>query len=132
MGPNDAEIIRVYTREKGGTIADVTLDSGSDAEIVVEVEAGSAVFGAGAQYSTGLVVKDLTNGNNIPFNPAPVSGTLSVAPWDAQADSFTYTITAADLAAHKDSLCQVYAYLLVGVKNFDASFVESPLFLILP
>jgi NAD dependent epimerase/dehydratase family enzyme len=132
MGPNDAEIVRVYTREKSGTVADVTLDSGSDAAVVVEVEAGSTVFGLGAQYSSGLVIKDLTNGTNIPFTPASVSGTLTAAPWSNQAQSFTYTITAADLAAHKGSICQIYAYLLVGVKDFDASFVESPLFLILP
>lgn len=132
MGPNDAEVVRVYTREKNGAIADVTLDSGTDAEVVVEVEAGSTVFGVGAQYSTGLVIKDLANGTNIPFTPPSVSGTLTAAPWSNQAQSFTYTIAAADLAAHKGSVCQVYGYLLVGVTNFDASFAESPLFLILP
>jgi hypothetical protein len=34
MGPNHAEIIRVYTREPGGTIEDLTLDSATNAEVV--------------------------------------------------------------------------------------------------
>lgn len=132
MGPNDADIIRVYTKEAAGTVADTTLDSSKDANVVVEVEAGSAVFSAAAKYQTGLVVKDLVDGTLIPFSPPPVSGALSTAPWTTQDAEFVYTITAADLGPHKGHLCQVYAYLLIGVTDFDASFVESPMFLILP
>jgi hypothetical protein len=132
MGPNHAEIIRVYTREPGNTIEDLTLDSAANAEVVVEVEAGQTIFDTGARYKTGLVIKDLETGGSIPFSPAPVSGSLTDPPWDTQADSFTYTIQAGDLAGHAGNLCRVYAYLLVGVKDFDASFAESPVFLILP
>ncbi len=95
MGPNHAEIIRVYTREPGNT-------------------------------------KDLETGGSLPFSPAPASGSLTDPPWDTQADSFAYTIAAGDLAGHAENLCRVYAYLLVGVKDFDASFAESPVFLVLP
>jgi hypothetical protein len=132
MGPNHAEVIRVYTREPGSTIEDLTLDSSTNAEVVVEVESGRTIFEAGARYKTGLVIKDLETGGSIPFGPAAASGSLTDPPWDTQADSFTYTIQAGDLAGHAGNLCRVYAYLLVGVKDFDASFAESPVFLVLP
>jgi hypothetical protein len=62
----------VYTRETGGPVADVTLDSTADFEVVVEAEAGSAIFGTGAQFRTGLLIKDIIDNTNIPFTPAPV------------------------------------------------------------
>jgi hypothetical protein len=137
MGPNDVEIIRVFTKEASGTVADTTLDSSADAQVVVEVEAGSAAFGTGGNWKVGIVVKDLVDGTVIPFTLTPttaVSGQLSTPPWDTQAERFRYTIPNANLAQHKGNLCQVYAYLLFGTnaQNFDASFVESPVFLVLP
>ena len=51
-----------------------------------------------------------------------------MAPWSA----FVYTINAADLVPHEGNFCRVYAYLLIGTSNYDASFVESPLFVALP
>jgi hypothetical protein len=113
-------------------VADVTLDSKKDAEVVVEVEAGSVVFGNGTQYKTGLLISDLEAGTTVPFTPAAPAGTMSLAPWTTESYSFVYTVKAADLAAHAGNLCRVYAYLLVGLADFDATFVESPLFLILP
>jgi hypothetical protein len=140
MGPNDADIIRVYTRESGGTSAnDNTLDPSLNAEVVVDLEAGTAVIGTGAQWQVGIVIKDLVNGTTIPFTLTPttvVHGNLGTPPWPAgtPAVTFTYTIPAGNLTLHKGSLCKVYAYLLIGINaaNYDASFVESEPFLILP
>jgi hypothetical protein len=113
-------------------VADFTLSSAKDGEVVVELEAGDTVFTSGAHYETGLVIKDLVTGATIPATPAPVSGGMDTAPWTTRSESFVYTISAADLAAHAGNLCQIYTYLLVGKHHFDASFAESPLFLILP
>ncbi|HUN36189.1 MAG TPA: hypothetical protein VMU95_29680 [Trebonia sp.] len=137
MGPNSADIVRVYTREASGEIENNTLDPSADAVVVVDVEAGGTVLGNGAQWQLGIVVKDLTADSVIPFTLTPttaVSGSLSSAPWTTQSERFHYTIPAANLATHKGSLCQVYAYLLIGTNaaNYDASFVESQPFLVLP
>jgi hypothetical protein len=136
MGPNKADIIRVYTREGNGTVADNTLDPNFDGKIVVDLEAGFAIFGTGAKWQLGVVVKDLEDGT-IPFTLTPttaVSGNLDSPPWSSHSETFEYTIPAADLSTHKGHLCQIYAYLLVGTnaQNYDASFVESYPFLVLP
>lgn len=132
MGPNHAQIIRVYTREVGSPIADFVLDATKPAEVVVEVEAGATVFSLGAKFTTGFMVKDLETGASIGYTPPAVSGTLSSPPWTSPSEAFVYTISPAALAPHKGHLCRVYAYLLVGVAQYDASFVESELFLIEP
>jgi hypothetical protein len=137
MGPNDADIIRVYTREATGEIADNTLDPNVDAQVVVELESGSAVTFSGAQWQLGIVVKDLVNDGIIPFKLSPttqVTGNLGTPNWPTQSEQFVYTLQAGDLVLHKGNLCQIYAYLLIGVNaaNYDASFVESEPFLVLP
>jgi hypothetical protein len=137
MGPNDADIIRVYTREATGEIADNTLDPNVDAQVVVELESGSAVTFSGAQWQLGIVVKDLVNDGIIPFQLSPttqVTGNLGTPNWPTQSEQFVYTLQAGDLVLHKGNLCQIYAYLLIGVNaaNYDASFVESEPFLVLP
>jgi hypothetical protein len=86
MGPNDADIIRVYTREGNGTVADNTLDPNIDGKVVVDLEAGSAVFGSGAKWQLGVVIKDLEDGT-IPFTMTPttaVNGNLNSSPWNSQ------------------------------------------------
>jgi len=136
MGPNKADIIRVYTREGNGTVADNTLNPNFDGRVIVDLEAGSAVFGSGAKWQLGIVVKDLEDGS-IPFTLTPttaVQGNLNSPPWNTQSETFEYTLPAANLATHKGHLCQIYAYLLIGTgaANYDASFVESYPFLVLP
>ncbi|MER6535043.1 hypothetical protein ABT215_14785 [Streptomyces sp900105755] len=40
MGPNDAQIVRIFSREERVLIADFTMKATGNAEIVVEAEAG--------------------------------------------------------------------------------------------
>jgi hypothetical protein len=133
MGPNEADIIRVWTRETGGVVADNTLDPNVDAEVVVEVGAGSAAFASGGAWQIGITVKDL-DGGVITFTPGVMNGHWPSAPWTAQQAILSYTIPKASLALHKGHLGRVYAYLLTGTgaANYDATFLESELFLVLP
>jgi hypothetical protein len=136
MGPNEADIIRVSVREANGEVADNTLDPSVNAEVVVEVEAGSAIFGTGGAWQVGVHVRDLDGGNiGTTLTPTPtMSGHLGTAPWSAQRAILRYTVPAGNLTAHKGHLGRVHAYLLVGTNaaNYDATFVESEPFLVLP
>jgi hypothetical protein len=138
MGPMQARVVRVSTREFGGPVSDVTLDPNQNAEIVVEVEAGHAIFDLGAHWRLGVHVHDL-DGGTIPFILAPTTtlhGHMNEPgdPWDHPAKTLRYTIEKATLAGHEGHLGRVHAYLLVGTgpANYDATFVESEPFLILP
>lgn len=129
--PN-TDVVRVFTREHGHVVADNTLNVGTDAEVVVEVEASQPDYDLGAHYKTGLTIKDLDNGTDVVFAPAPHSGAIQTAPWTHQAETFTYAIAAADLAPHAGHVCQAHAYLQVGVTpaTLQVSFAQSPMFLV--
>ncbi|RMD93736.1 MAG: hypothetical protein D6814_15220 [Calditrichaeota bacterium] len=130
MGPNDAELVRVYTRNPGGAIADVTFPFNQNIEIVVEAEAGSAIFGSGAGFEVGVVVRDLTDNTIIPTTGA-IADSLSAGAWSTQSTQFTFTISSADLGAAKENhIVEVIAFLRVRVADPDVSFARSPLFMI--
>lgn len=133
MGPDDAALVGIYTREVGGIVRDVTLPHDADFEIIVDVEAGSGVFGAGTQYETGVVVRDLTDNTTIPTTPTGY-GPEAMGPggdWDPQADQFVYQVSAADLGAGKENhLCEVLAFLRTRVADPDVSFATSPMIII--
>lgn len=133
MGPNDAELVRVFTREVDAAIADVTFPVTEDFQVVVEVEAGSAIFGGGTQYETGIVLRDKTTGSVIPTTPAsfgPEGMDGAGANWPSQANQFVYRVAAADLAGRENHICEVLAFLKVRVTDPDVSFATSPYFII--
>jgi hypothetical protein len=139
MGPNDANIIRVYPRQVGSPASDSAFSYNAPLEVVMEVEAGSALFGSGAQYAVGIVVRDLSDFSILP-KPAPTPGThtpvidandnLHGANWDRQADQFVYTVPAASLAGRQNHILEILGYLRVNVVNPDMSFTKSEPFII--
>ncbi len=136
MGPNDADIVRCFVRAVGGLSSESALPYNAPFEIVVEVEAGAAIFGTGAQFAAGVVLRDLSD--SVSF-PAPAAGAntpaiglndnMSGANWNTQVDRFVYTV-AAPGAAKENHICEVLAFLRVNVVNPDMSFCRSDLFII--
>lgn len=134
MGPNDAEAVRVFTRESGATIADVTFPVNADFEILVDAEAGNTIWGGGTEYHTGLVLRDISANDDIPVNPVAYGPEAMGAggSWDPQATQFLYEVKAADLAGRENHCCQAIAFLRVRKVDPDASFAESPMFMLTP
>jgi len=132
MGPNDTELVRVYTREPGDTVADLTLPITANGEVVIEAEAGSTIHGTGAQFETNVVVRDLTANSVIATTPAAgFNGQLNTAAWPAFNQQFVFTIPTANLAGRANHCCQVLAFVTVGIgPNQDVSFAESPVFIL--
>ena len=92
----------------------------------------------GAHWQIGVHVHDL-DGGTIPFVLSPthtLHGHMDEPgdPWDHPAKIFRYTIEKATLGSTRATWAACYAYLLVGTgpANYDATFVESEPFLILP
>jgi hypothetical protein len=135
MGPNDAELIRVFTSNVGSPIGDFVFRVGSPFEVRVDVEAGVAV--AGMAFRTNILIFDFMNpANPVPFTDpnGPPPGFVGNAidppagPWPTAAHTFVYNVPAPG-AGRTNNLCQVHAWLLVGGgPNFDTSFAASPTF----
>jgi hypothetical protein len=131
MGPNDVELVRAYTREPGKQVADITFPVTSDFEVMVDAEAGSAIHSSGAQFLTGVLVRDLSANTIILATPVQASsGALKSNAWPEPYRAFRYTIKAADLNNRENHVCQIIAFLNVGVSNQDSSFALSPLFML--
>ena len=139
MGPMDVELIRVYTREPGGAVGDVTAQKGSNFEIVVDAEVGTAKMAGGGIFRIGVVVRNLTqsttiftdntgpqNFGNPSWPPPPPATNLAKA--------FTFTFPATTVNVQNDGdICEVLAWLEeggVGPTPSDVSFARSPMFII--
>ena len=127
MSPNDVELVRVYTKEIGGKISDTTLPVSSDFEVIVAAEAGSTIHSRGAQFLTNILVRDLSANDIIPAIPAQaLSGAMSSSAWPELYRALQYKVNKADLAGRENHVCQVIAFLNVGVNDPDVSFALSP------
>ena len=68
MGPNDAQLVRVFTRQTGAVIADITFPSNLAFEAIIDCEAGIAIHDTGAKYEIKINVIDFSAGRT------PLSG----------------------------------------------------------
>lgn len=130
--PNDVGLVNVFTRDAGGAISNQVFSIANDLEIVVELEAGSTIYGGGTQYETGVVVRDLSKNEVIPTDPASY-GPEAMGPsgeWDPQKDEFVYTVKAGDIAGRANNVCEAIAWLKARVADQDVSFATSPRFIL--
>jgi hypothetical protein len=140
VGPNDVELVRVFSKEKSADIADITFAIDDDFDLVVEAEAGEAIHSAGAQFRLFLVLRDVTlNDNVLPVNPKAGTNTppletpanMTSSAWPSQPRKFEYTVRAAAVAGRANHVCQAIAFLTVGAAGKrDASFGKSPYFML--
>jgi|GEM_PF-2103233 len=140
MAPNDVELIRVYTADAGSIPSSVVLPITDDFDIIVEVEAGSAIFGSGTDFEVGVVVVDINAFNLIPTkNPAPAGYQVSPfnsdldgpgSDWPTQKHSFKFQVANAVLVGRQNHMGIVYAYLKARHTDPDVSFGISVPFLL--
>src|SRR5437660_9033077 len=81
MGPNDAELVRVFTREVNGPVGDITFPYTDPFEVVIDAEVGTSLHGGGGQFEVGVILRDLTTGGVLSavtaIAPTPLAGTSS-------------------------------------------------------
>ncbi|MEV6105116.1 hypothetical protein AB0M28_10425 [Streptomyces sp. NPDC051940] len=137
MGPNDAQIVRVFSREPTAPIADCTLDPTKPGEVVLEAEAGQILHDGGGKYWVTLVVRDLSDGSAIPATtagapqPGEVAGNFSDGNWPKPAAQFRFVISSADLQNHAGHILQAYGSVVYGQQYPGATLAVSPPFQIL-
>jgi len=131
MHANDVEIARVYTRLPKNVIADVTFASNEKCEIVVEAEAGRAVFDHGGPYVIGIAVHDLTDSKVEVHNFEEIDE--YGRKWDTQGyqaifGPFSLKDISGFTAIQGLHCFEVLAYVRSGKNNPDVSFAKSPTF----
>ena len=155
---NDAELVRVYTRNNGGYIADYSPTISVAPyrfDLVVEAESGTVRYNSGAPYIIAISAFDLTAGAsatalsaeftksiNLFFReyPADVNGPGASAAaiaateiaWPAYRQRFTIQLTAANAP---NAVGHVFKYTVVfrtppGVGDPVLSIAQSPLFIL--
>ena len=127
LHPNDVQLLRVYPRNKGGTILEETLPSEAEFEVVVEAKAGETIHGGGGNYLIQIVVRDLTDFTIV--HKERLEGNFTDKVWDEPALSYAFLIPAQG-AAKENHIYEVLASLCVGVRNPNVSFAKSPMFII--
>jgi hypothetical protein len=130
MQTNDVELIRVYTREPGRVVSDITAEPGEDFEVVLEAEAGERTHTTGGAYEVSIVVLDLTV-CNIMYGDS-LTGFFGDTNWPDLRTQVVFTIPAAQITPALDKhIMQVEAVLLTGMPGAPyASFCTSPKFII--
>jgi hypothetical protein len=147
MNANDAQFVRVYTREVGGVIADNSLAVSGGAhnfDVIVEAEAGSVLGGSGAPYQLSLTAFDWTTGDNaapagaFTFNVTEYfsSSTGTIQKWPSYEENFRVTLTAPQATALVGHVLQYTAVLIspppgIGGQANIVSSVQSPLFVLI-
>jgi hypothetical protein len=127
MNPNDVEMVRVYSREVGGEILDVTFPSGGAVEIAVDCEAGTSIFGLGAPYTLTIYVRDLMENFEID-DTQTITGALGGADWPTAARTHEFTVSGPFL--QEGHVFNVLAVLTVGAADPKpiVHFAESNMF----
>src|SRR5436305_10988214 len=94
MGPNNAELVRVFTRQTDALIADITFPSHLAFEAVIDCEAGGAIHYAGARYEIKIIMIDFSAMRSIVKSAIVAAGSLGDADWPKQAQQFVFPIPA--------------------------------------
>ena len=128
MGPNDIQLARVWTRNTGGTVSDVTFPSDTAFQVVVDAEAGATAATSGMPWEITICVRDLHDNSPIVLTDS-LSGTLGAAPWNNPELAAVFTIPAQP-PARRGHVLEVLAQLSVRPVDPDVSFARSPLFCI--
>ena len=150
MNANDAQLVRVYTRETGRSIADHSPRvSGAAAggnvsfEVVVEAEAGDVLGGIGAPYLLTLAAFDKTTGQlaapSTAFAKNPTEAFNAnygnISKWPLYKSYFTVTLTQAQADALVGHVLQYTAALINPLPGGGSppnvvSFLESEPFIL--
>jgi hypothetical protein len=132
MTPEEAQIVRVFTRGVGTTVPDstITLDAAKQFEVVVEAEAGQDLVGLGVNFTLTVDAFDFTRGEN-PKDLEPGFSKTVTAPFIAQVTQL-FTVTVIDSTNVKNHVFMYTAMLIAGSgAQTVASFAQSPLFTII-
>jgi hypothetical protein len=135
MNPNDARLVRIYTRKQHGTVSSETpikdtVENTAQFEVVVEGEAGVVLMDSGARYTLRISAIDLTELKN-PNDPGVNDFTQTFdeafigGAWRPQYTK-VITVTLRDVAAVRDHTLRYFATLNSYNNTVDSAIESLP------
>jgi hypothetical protein len=123
---NDCELVRVFVRSAtpGSAIADDTIKHDQPFQLVVQAEAGDAIYGNGGPYRFAAVVTDLHNPAT-PVATPNLSGTFRDAHWNSPAIEIVLATLPAQGPTKDDHIYRATVVMVVGQANPIVDFAES-------
>src|SRR5689334_7550234 len=94
MGPNDAQLVRVFTRKTGAVIANMAFPYHLAFEAAIDCEAGTAIHATGAWYEIKIDIVDFSAMASIVRFAMVAAGSFGNANWPTQAQQFVFPIAA--------------------------------------
>src|SRR5271157_2473415 len=129
MGPNDAQLVRVFTRKTDAVIANTAFPYHLAFEAILDCEAGTAIHATGAQYEIKIDIVDFSAMVSIVRFAMVAAGFLGDANWPTQAQQFVFLIMAPGVL-NEGHVWKIFVSLKIGVTNPHTSLAESQLLLI--
>jgi hypothetical protein len=127
---NECELSRVYVRNTGGLVSEESIKDSASFEVVLEAEAGQALFNNGGAYKLLMVLTDLTN-DYITFNTNSVSGTFGDANWPGPVLQFPFAVPATG-SGRDDHVFQAMGVVSAGKNDPIVDTEQSDVFIITP
>ncbi len=126
---NDVELVRTFVRPVDGTVGEETINNNQRAEVVVDVEAGKALFNIGGPYRILGVVKDENTGTAI-TTPSR-AGNFGDANWPKPAATIKLTPPIEAQGPGKNNhIYEATVVLVVGTGDPNVDFTDDVLFVI--
>ena len=125
---NQCELSRVYVRNSGGQVSEESIKDNASFDVVLEAEAGQALFNNGGAYKLIMVLTDLT-GDYITFATNTLSGTFGDANWPNPVLSFPFTLPPTG-SGREDHLFQAMGVLSAGKSDPIVDTEQSDIFII--
>jgi len=109
LAPNDARLTGLRIAEPGSASAAGVVTAGTPLDVVLSVEAGSAIFAVGARFAAGVQIDGMAPGT-LP----PLIGELDGAAWPTPVAELRLAVPAPATAGVADRLLGVAAFLRVN------------------
>jgi hypothetical protein len=129
MGPNDTQLVRVFTRKTGAVVANMAFPFHLAFEAIIECEAGTAIHATGARYEIKIDIVDFSAMTSIVRFAMVAAGSLGDAYWPTQAQQFVFPLAAPGVL-NEGHVWKIFTSLKIGITNPHTSLAESDLFLI--
>lgn len=129
----DAELASVYVRYTDvtahGDNTEESIKDNQSFDLVLELEAGQAVFNSGAKYNLSVVLNDLFDSSKTIYSNTQ-GGSLGDTAWQKPDVKFAWTIPAGSLPLVDDHVYQAIGVLSVGNADPIVDMEQSELFVV--